>query len=74
MIPGLGKLEERFEQQIAALRENTEEIRALRRDLAQFREDAQTIMAAVQGMGGAGALVQALAPLKALLPHLLRPR
>jgi hypothetical protein len=57
-----------------AVKENTAEMRKLNAALAQFREDAQVIMAAVQGMGGAGALVQALGPLKGLLGNILQQR
>ena len=67
-----GRSDEQIAANTRALRDNTEELRALRGDLAAFREDAQTIMASVQGMGGAGALVQALGPLKSLLPHLAK--
>jgi hypothetical protein len=57
-----------------ALKANTAEMVKLNASLAQFREDAQIIMASVQGMGGAGALVSALGPLKGLLANLLQQR
>jgi len=57
-----------------AVKENTAEMVKLNEALAQFREDAQVIMASVQGMGGAGALMQAMAPLKGLLGNILQQR
>lgn len=74
MIPGIGKFEELLKANTKAQQENTAEMRKLNEALAQFREDAQIIMASVQGMGGAGALVQALGPLKGLLGNLLQQR
>jgi hypothetical protein len=72
----MGLMDGASDEQIAAntraLRDNTEEIRALRGDLAEFGEQAKAIMAAVQGMGGAGALVNALGPLKGILGSLGR--
>jgi hypothetical protein len=69
---GAGASDESVAANTRALRDNTEEMRALRGDLAEFGEQAKTIMAAVQGMGGAGALFQALGPLKGLLANLGR--
>jgi hypothetical protein len=57
-----------------AVKENTAELRKLNTNLEHFREDAQVIMAAVQGMGGAGALMQALGPLKGILGNILQQR
>jgi hypothetical protein len=57
-----------------ALKANTAEMVKLNASLAQFREDAQVIMASIQGMGGASALVKALGPLKQILGSLLQGR
>lgn len=76
MIPDFGRLEKLLERHCKAIEANTAEMQKVNQNLEQFRADAQVIMAAVQGMGGAGALVQALAPLRSILPSLLgqRPR
>lgn len=71
---GIGKMEELLKANTKAQTENTAEMVKLNAALAQFREDAQIIMASVQGMGGAGALVQALGPLKGILGTLLQGR
>lgn len=52
------------------IEENTEELRRLNVNLEQFREEIKVVMAYVQGMGGAQALVQQLSPLQQLLPKL----
>jgi hypothetical protein len=53
-----------------AIEENTAEVRKLNHNLEQFREEIKVVMAYVQGMGGAQALVQQLSPLQQLLPKL----
>lgn len=74
MIPGIGKFEELLKANTKAQQENTAEMRKLNEALAQFREDAQVIMASVQGMGGAGALMQAMGPISGMLGKLLQQR
>jgi hypothetical protein len=74
VIPGIGKFEELLKANTKAQQENTAEMRKLNEALAQFREDAQVIMASVQGMGGAGALMQAMGPISGMLGKLLQQR
>lgn len=61
----MSKEKELFEKLLRRVEDNTDEMKRLNRNLEKFAEDAQTIMAAVQGMGGMGALLKFLPNLMA---------
>jgi signal recognition particle GTPase len=51
---------ELFEKLLHRIEDNTDEMKKLNKNLEAFREDSQTIMSAVQGMGGMAALLKHL--------------